>query len=467
MVKIEINTIDKTNVIDWTSVIIQRALTNQVDTCKFRIKRADSAGFKASLLDDVKIYDTDGTTILFGGQIIEMNEVVDGLLEYVEFSCKDYSFDMDRKLVVQVYEDMTVDDIIADIKTNFLSASYDLTNVNCPITLKYIAFNYEYPSKCLQQLAELVNYDWYVDEEKKIYFFLKNSLSAPFSITDTSGKSTYSSLKINKDVKNIRNSIIVRGGKYLGNSNTESFEADGDQITFLQAYQYNSISVTVNGVSKTIGIDNIDDPTSFDCLYNFDEKAIKFPTPPTAGYVVSVTGLPYIPVVTKITNALSIAEYGEFQYKIIDASINSKELARDRARAELRKWALEINEGSFDTNESGLNVGQKISISSVIRGINQSYVISRISTKMDTPTTFKHSVTLVTSQTYGMIEFFQKLLIDKDKQIVIAKDEVLDSIIGMGDIFSISDEDGLTFSKTSPPYLYDDAGSKWGFATWS
>ena len=181
-IKIKIETVDKSSVIDYKSVQLNRALTNQVDTLTFRINRANSSGYKPALLDDIQVYDEDGSTIIFGGQIIEMQEVVDGLLEYVQCSAKDYSFDMDKLLVVEVYENMTVNAIIADIKANFLSASYDITNVNCPITIKYISFNYEYPSKCLQQLAQITDYDWYVDDTKKIYFFLKGSTPSPSAI---------------------------------------------------------------------------------------------------------------------------------------------------------------------------------------------------------------------------------------------------------------------------------------------
>jgi len=277
-VTINIEGVDRTSKIDWTSVQLERALTSQIDTLKFKITRRTGADYKPSLLDDVLI--EENSTPIFGGQIIEMNEVVIGNpnLEVVEVTCKDYTFNMDKSLVISTYTNETVEDIIADINTNFLPAGYDITNVVAPVPIGFIAFNYEYPSKCLQQLAELIGYDWYVDYDKKIYFFAKNSQSSPFNLTDTNGKYVNTSLKIKKDIKNLRNSIIVRGGTYEGSSITEEFIADGDQTTFFQAYQYGGISVSVAGVSKTVGIDFITDPTTVDCLYNYNEKAIKFPT---------------------------------------------------------------------------------------------------------------------------------------------------------------------------------------------
>jgi len=435
---------------------------------KFRLKRANSSGYKPALADAVEILE-DGISI-FGGQIVDLAESVNGLVEYVDINAKDYAFDMDKKLVVEVFESMTVDDIIADIKASYLDSGYDLTNVDCPVTINYIAFNYEYPSKCLQQLAQITNYDWYVDSTKKIYFFLKGSPISPFNLDDTGGKYIYNSLKISKDIKNLRNSIIVRGGTYEGNTVTEEFEADGDQITFFQAYKYTNVTVAVNGASKTVGVDNVDDPTSFDVLYNFEEKSVKFPTAskPTSGQIVTVTGNPQIPVVTKLTNSASIAEFGEFQYKIVDKSISSKSAARDRARAEITAWALEINEGSFNTHETGLEVGQVINVQSTLRSIDEDYIISRISSKLDSPTRFIHMITLVTSQTYGMVEFLQKLMMDKDKQITIASDEVLDSVIGLDDEIIVDDSIALIDGAVGKPYKYEPTAgsSRYNFATY-
>jgi len=465
---IKIGGVDKSSDINWRTVHLNRALTNQVDTASFRIKRANSAGYKPALNDTVEIIE-NGSSI-FGGQIVTMSEQVDGLVETIDVQAKDYAFDMDKMLVVQSYEDMSVNDIIADIKANYLSASYDLTNVDCPTIIKYIAFNYEYPSKCLQQLAQITNYDWYVDSTKHIYFFLKSAFNAPFDLTDTNQKYIYNSLEIKKDIKNLRNSIIVRGGTYSGNTITETFIADGDQITFFQAYKYSNLTLTVNGVSKTVGIDFIDDATLFDALYNYSEKAIKFPlaSKPTAGQTVVVTGNPEIPVVTKLTNLASITQYGEFQYKIIDKSINSKKAARDRARAEITAWAQAIDEGSFSTHEEGLEVGQKINIQSTIRGINTDYVISRISSTLDSYDRFIHQITLVTSQTYGMVEFLQKLLIEKDKQITVASNEVLDSVVGINEELALSDSVVCTKYAGAPYKWEPTAGvSKWNFATYS
>ena len=70
----------------------------------------------------------------------------------------------------------------------------------------------------------------------------------------------------------------------------------------------------------------------------------------TSGQIVRLTGNPHVPVVVKLTNAASVALYGEFQYKIIDKSIGSKEVARPWQGPKLLLRHVK-DEGSFSTYE--------------------------------------------------------------------------------------------------------------------
>ena len=87
---------------------------------------------------------------------------------------------------------------------------------------------------------------------------------------------------------------------------------------------------------------------------------------------------------------------------------------------------------------------------------------------MHTPTSLVHTCTLVTKQTYGVIEFLQNLLIQKDKEISIASDEVLDLVLQMVDHCSVTDT-VVSITYKSGPYKWEPSGasvSKWNFATW-
>ena len=432
--------VDRTEKVEYDSVDVARALTSQIDTSSFEVVVKETTDWRPTLQDDVKIL--EDTDVIFAGTLIEMDEVMrGGDVQVIRCRAKDYSFDFDRELVANVYENTTVQAAIEDIVDNY-TTGFTYNNVVAAGSIDYLAFKYEYPSKCLQQLAELIGYDWYIDENKDVHFFAKESVTAPFDLDDTGGKYYFDTLKVKHDVKNLRNTIIVRGGTYLGNSVTEEIVADGDQITFLWAYKYsNAVFKIDGGAALNVGIDFIDDPTSYDALYNFNEKALKFPSgsQPTSGEVVSVTGDPHIPVIVRVKDPVAIAEHGAFEYKVVDKSINSKEGARDRAQAELRGWADEIHEGAFETKEAGLKVGMAITVASTLRGINQDYIINRITSKLINGSEWRHKVSLITTQTFGMMEFLQRLLIQKDKEIVIDENEVVDLVESYFETISIGE----------------------------
>lgn len=425
---IKIEGVDRTSLVDWRTFIFNQALTQQIDTVSFTIKRYTSKTFKPSLTDDIEIF--EDATKIFGGKIVDTAEVIEGRLEAIEVMCKDHSFEMDSILVQKTFSITTIDAIIAEIIADVLPAGFTGTGVTVTNAVDFIIFNFEQPSKVFQQLAELVGADWFVDEDKDIKFFTKGTFSAPFDLTDTNGKYITRSLRITRDVKNLRNVIFVRGGEFSGDAFAEEQEADGETKVFTQGFRYKSVVVKKNTVALTVGIDNISDPTLFDVLYNEKEKAVKFPdaSKPVATDIIEVSGLPQIPVIIKTKDNVSISEFGEFEHKVIDKSIDSKEGARERASAEIIAWAKKVNEGTFRTRESGLRVGQQIRIQSDVRGIDETFNISRISTRLISPTKLENTITLMTQRTFGLIEFLQQQLINKDKEIEINPDEVLDKI---------------------------------------
>jgi len=415
---------DRTNYIAWPSFTKEDVLNSQVDTCTFETKKYGVKTWKPVVGDEIQVM--DDTTKIFAGVVIQVEEAIEGRLIGYQVSCKDWSQYLDRSLVVERYENLTVNQIIADINTNYLSG-FTVVNVNCSITVKSIAFNRLPVSKCLQLLAEQVNYSWYVDYNKDIHFFSKNSESAPFSLSDTAGNYLFSSLRIKDDLSQLRNRIFVRGGEIKGSSRSENFTGDTVKKTFALANKFSNVpTVTVGGVVKTVGIDYLDQDASFDCLWNFNEKYIRFVNAPASSAIV-VTGTPLIPLIVQLQDEASIAKYGGiYEFSVIDKTIKTTEEARQYAISQLEAYANKISEGSFETYESGLRSGQIITVQSDIRGISDSFLIQRVTLNMRTPTEGLWSVELATLRTMGIIEFLQNLLLDQNAQITIAENEVLE-----------------------------------------
>jgi len=108
---IKIAGIDRTTLIDWRSFRLQRALTSQIDTLTFDIKRFGTKIFKPDLLDDIEFF--DGASKLFAGKVVGTEDFVKGSrLQTVQVRCKDNTHEMDKALVVKTFENETVENII-------------------------------------------------------------------------------------------------------------------------------------------------------------------------------------------------------------------------------------------------------------------------------------------------------------------------------------------------------------------
>jgi len=131
---------------------------------------------------------------------------------------------------------------------------------NATQSVNYISFNYEYPSQCFQRLAELFQWNWFIDEDKDIHFFDKFETASAFNLTDDSGNYIYNSLKVNSNADQMRNAIYVRGSDYLGDTITEdlSHQADSANKVLHLGYKYKNSTLEVDSVEVPVGTDNLD-----------------------------------------------------------------------------------------------------------------------------------------------------------------------------------------------------------------
>ena len=447
MITVNIEGTNRTRLVDYFSLVINNVKTNHPDTCSFIIKKFGDRSYSPTVNEEVIITDADSVRI-FAGHIINVDEVYDkaDIIGY-KIKCTDYTRMMDNKLIVDVYEDKTVSEIIQLIKDNYLDNSITITNVNVDTLIDYIAFNYEYPSDALRQLAEMSDSDWYIDYNKDIHFFHRETDLAPFDLTDANGKYIYDSLTIRRKLSQLKNIVYVRGGEFLGNTITAAFEADGVRANFYLPSKFSNLTLTVTGQEKSVGVDPIDDPTNYDALHNFQERVVKFreDRKPDSGSEVRIGGSPNIPVLVKMRDTDSIETFTVREYVVIDKSIKSKEGARQRALAELLTYRTTISEGKFRTYQSGLKAGQKINVQSDLRGLDEDFIVNRVQARIfgtdasDKSVKLEYSVELVTIKTFNYIQLLKKLLNERKKDIIISDDEVLDEVEQISEEVTIQD----------------------------
>lgn len=462
-----INGTDRTNQIDWKSASKSETLTKSADSFNFKVRNYGTKTFQPALSQEVIL--TNGSTKVFGGIIVQINEKMDGgLSKFLEVICKDYTAVLDQKLVSKTYQSMTVNAIIADLISTF-TTGFTVVNVNCAVTIDNIVFNYLTVSKCLEKLTTaLGNYEWYVDYDKDIHFFQSASIASPFNLTDSSANFVYQSLVLKKETSQIRNEIILRGGQVTSTTlRTEYIDGDGTKLQWPLANKFSSKpTVTVGGVSKTVGLDFLDADTSYQCMWDYNSQSLRFTagnTPVSGTRNVVVTGYPQYPLIVIKRDETSILTYGLAQYLITDKTIQTLPSALARASAEATLYSQPTQSGTFTTYVDGLRSGQTININSSARGINQNFKIRSITTTFHTPTAFAYNVTIETSNDVGINDILSKLLVtNPSDQLTVGANEVVQRYYGFTESASLSDT-LHTPTKTSPPYVYDTA--TYGFST--
>jgi hypothetical protein len=462
MIKIYINGVDRSDHIENDSITFNMSVTKEPSIVGFRIIKAESKTIPTLGLP--VIVEEDGEN-LFKGTIVERQErFLDGMIIAYDFSCKDGVYEFDRLLVKTTYQNETLGDIVQDILDNFTEGGFTLDVEDTTPTIESIKFNYEQPSKALQTLCDETGYDWYIDADDVVHVFSKGSLVAPISITDESENISYKDLNFDRNILELKNVIYVRGGEYQDPISeadaVDKYIADGEQRSFTMIYRYNDIQVKVNNIAITVGIDHIDDADDFDALYNYQEKALKFreDNKLAEGDMIVMFGNALIPLIVQAQDTDSIVAYGRSEDVKIDKSITSVQEGILVAGAILNKWKDGAYEGSFKTFEKGLRPGQFISISSDRFGIDDLFMINRISAQMSGTDRFEYKVQFLKSGETTFTDIMVELLRKDKKNITISDDEVVQRILSLID--SIDFDDEITeISQTSPPYTWADQNS--------
>lgn len=451
-VQIKINGVDKSSLIDWASVQKTEILTREPDTLQFMIRNVPSKTYRPALNDDVKMY-RDGN-LIFGGVVISTDETLDGLLKYFSVVCKDYTEILDGTLVAATYTSQTPKQIIDDLLFNFGSAGITDTNVDSSVTVDTAVFNYIPFSQALTQLANAITgYDWYIDYNKDIHFFKPSANASPFGLDDTSGNFNYGTLEFESDQSQIKNSIVVRGGTVVGTSITNTQTSDGSASRLIYYVGYNLTSLVVQHAlaasptsfsTLTVGKDGVDNPASFDCLYNPNLGLLRFPSAYAVNDVIKTSGIPQYPLLSIVNDTISIGQYGTKQFLIYDKNITTKQQAIDRANAELAQFSQPQYKGKFITFKDGLQNGQYITINCPARSISGSFKIQQILSTLRTPSAstsdFIYEVDFCSAPDPTLIDLLNRLLIaDVAGQLSVGANEVPDRIYAANETITIGE----------------------------
>lgn len=456
MISVTINAVEVNTMIKMRSLTISDNINQATDTADFVIEKYPSRAFTPGLGQDVII--SNGADRLYGGVIIaiESQTIGPGHLEYT-IKCKDYSQYMDRLLVVDRFTNTTAQAVIESLVTDYAAgAGFTTDGVNAAaISIKSISFSEIPLSACLDKIAKLVNYVWYVDGFKDIHFFPKNGEPSPFSISDDGGNHIFDTLSLTQDFSQVRNSIKIRGGEVRGEVRSEPILTDGTLDTFILGNKFaEKPTVTLAAVPITVGTEYLQDETLFDAMWSFNEKYLRFAAgAPATAQALIPTGIPLRPLVVEIANGSSIGEHGVYQHYIENDKIENRDEAIRYGIAELQTYADGIRSGSFQTYKSGLRSGMAILIDSSLHGMAERFVIQSVRFQMISPEKYLWSVSVATANTLSMVDALQMLLIKE--RLNVGDDEVLLKFMTFEDSFSMSDSLGAITATTTQDYIVE------------
>ncbi len=483
------NDTDISSSVDWRSIDMVSVLTKETSTLKFTVRQGSGQTFPAitvpTIGDTIKLYDLSG--IIFGGTVTEVEATVQGLMLTWAVTCTDWGYLLDGTLVKKNYAMMDPSDIVKDIVTNFAGGKGFTTNhvQKGNFLVPSIKFNYQPPTKCLQSLAKLIGWDWNIDPQKDIHFFLGDVANAvgeggtaPITVDATSGKIEWNSLDVDLNLQNMQNSVYVIGGNYTKTftaiNTPDTFPTDGTRQFFTTSYPYDiaTITVTLDGVAKTVGTANQTDPSTVDVLYNDAQRWIEFTAgAPANGHTVKVFGNAKVPIVAHAGNASSIATYGEYQTVIVDNKITTVAEAQQRAQAAVLQFGHPVYDVKFKTLTPGCAIGQAITVNLSAFGItNKQLVIKRVEATGFVPGVngqLEYSVECIGSDNVTFTDLMQTLLLQEASQTTVDASTVNQNLEVVAETLTLTE--AVSATSGSSPYKWgvNNPQPRYGFATYS
>ncbi len=447
-----------------SGLIIGDLLTKEANTCSFNFD--ETYGNRPSEGQEVEVV-KDGTKIFEGRITAIQSDKLSGNDFTFTIECTDWQVDLDNKMAVQTYTDKTLYYIVNDLVTKYCTG-FTVTNVENPgATIDRVQFNYQYISECFEALADQTGYDWYVDYDKDIHFFPIETNDAPYELLDND--TDFDNLIITPDNTQIANKIWVRGGWYKSaNYPQDTITAVAGQTEFPIRYESHDLTVTVNGVPKTVGIEFTDDAGGHDFLLNANENLLKVDTIVMSGAEAVIMTYKYeIPILAMVQSTqsqiiLKAAEGGGDGIKekyIKDAKIKTLIQAEEVGNAELLKFAYQLVEGSFTSHLAGWRTGQRVHIDLTDRSIDEYYMIREVTIEAIGGDELIYHVTFATLK-QGFTWLLIKIL-DELKKGEIRTDEILYELAVIDTTVAIT-SDTPTIEQYTPPFEYGPGGSPQG-----
>lgn len=465
MRSLKIAGIERYSDLEKNTLEIEYGLTYEVDTCSFSVKGEPPAEGEEVIIED--------GSRLFAGIVVKVElarTFPSKTIKVWQVECDDYTALLDRRLVVETYENKSADWIFQDITAKYCPG-FTVAGVQAGApAVEYIVFEYVRPSECFKQLCDYVGWQWQPDYYKDLQFFSAEALASPAPLTLVPG-GQFRFGKHSIDTQGLRNRVYVRGGTMLSDPQTIQWKADGVARIWTLPWKPHETSLQVGEVQKTVGIENLHEEADFDYMMSFAEKYIRCSAQtatPVEGITISLTARQDIDVITMVEDYASQAAIaavqggdGIYEHVINDDSLTSITAAEAAGMADLREHANPRVKGSFETEVPGWEPGQIVNINLPDRGVVGEYLVQRVSIS---PTWANPSIWTYRVEYGGRllgIADFLKALVSAQQKKQMAETAILSKFLRETEPVGVTDT--VTDIPRNLPYVCGDPDAICGF----
>lgn len=364
-----------------TGLSVRHSTSNRVSTCRFRIPSPTPEVLAlAKQRAEVKVYlvDGNGNTDYFAGRIAGNPTRARGSISTeMEITVDDWTAAAADVYVTEVLDKDfgTLDYVIKYLWQKYYGMSVDLSQVvTTDKRADLLTFNYTSLFEATERIAQLLGWVWFIEwdgAQRILRFYPPTAAVVPVTLSRENRNVAAGTARFGFD-NQIVNSLYVFGGEGISGLHTERSVADGEAITYKLNHKIykdpnlpaGGVTVRINGVTKKVGVLNVDDLVDFDVLVDFNQSTLHWEewNRPAKDAVIERTYKYLYPIMVHLTDSTSIKEYGKIERTITDTKLRTAAAARDFGRAYLRDYALPKGFGSCEVYVPGLRAGQFVTV---------------------------------------------------------------------------------------------------------
>jgi hypothetical protein len=435
--------------------------------------------FKMDFENDLKAYKGEWER-LFAGIVVRVDLVrtmyPDKRVKIWRVECDDYTALLDRKLVVETYENMPADVIFRSIAARYCPG-FTVSGVQSGAPIVETTgndFEYKRPSECFRWLCDYVGWQWQPDYFKDLQFFNAEDLATPAPMTLTPG----GKFRFNKhtvDTQGLRNRVYVRGGKMLSEFQTVQWRADGVARQWVLPWGPHEISfngeaarIGVGEIPNTVGVEYLHDESEYDFMLSYSEKYIRCsaqtPTP-AQGVTISFDAKQDIDVIALVDDyesqaAIAAIQGGDgiYEHVITDDSLTTLDAAEVVGKAFLREHANPKVTGSFETYVDGWQPGQLVEINLPNRGVVGTFLVQKVTLRPDNKPWWRYQIEYG-GRLKGTADLLKAMVSAQQKKPT--GEAVIIKIVR--EVDKVEFADLFLTAKRTPPFICGDYDARCGF----